>query len=63
MRRSKREGSEIGFAAQKHTETDLRKQRSGRGDAGICLAAQKQAEMNLRMQRSGQERTVVGVAA
>ena len=62
MQRSKREGSEIGFAARKHSETDLRMQRSGREDTMVGVAARKQAEMDLWWQRSGRERAVVGFA-
>lgn len=38
MQRSKREGSEMGFAARKHTETDLRMQRSGQERAVVGFA-------------------------
>ena len=62
MQRSKREGSEIGFAARKHSETDLRMQRSGREGAVVGFAGQGQTEANLWVQRSGRERTVVGFA-
>ena len=62
MQRSKREGSEIGFAARKHSEMDLRMQRSGREGAVVGFAGQEQTEANLWWQRSGRERAVVGFA-
>ena len=62
MQRSKREGSEIGFAARKHSEMDLRMQRSGREGAVVGFAGQGQTEANLWWQRSGRERIVVGFA-
>ena len=45
MRRSKREGPEIGFAARKHTETDLCMQRSGQERSAVGFADSEQKKM------------------
>ena len=50
MRRSKRESSEIGFAARKHTETDLRMQRSGQERTVVGFAERGHAATGGRNQ-------------